>query len=207
MRSLLFALFAWGLLLSPSIAQSAVPPADSTTVFRFHESSEMTVYGDSNVRSWTMDVTQINGTVDLTTANEELPSIQKINVEVPVQKVVSEKDRLQRHAHEALKKEEHPTITFTSSDVQVAEAQADSFSVVAKGNLTIAGETRSIELTAKGIQQGDSSLTVAGRHELKLTTYDVERPSLMFGAIKVDDPVQIGFDVILTPRSQGTPSE
>lgn len=207
MRSFIAVLFALGFLFSPTPTQSAVPPTDSTASFTFRDDSEMTVYGGSNVRSWTMDVTQINGAVVLRAANGELPSIQKIDVEVPVQKVVSEKDRLQRHAHEALKKEEHPTITFTSSDVQVAEAQADSFSVVAKGNLTIAGETHPIALTAKGTQQADSTLTVVGRHGLKLSTYDVERPSLMFGAIKVDDPVEVGFEVVLVPRSQSAPSE
>lgn len=207
MRSFIVALFVWGLLLNPSTAQSTVPPADSTAAFQFLETSKMTVCGSSNVRDWTMDVKKVRGNVVIDTAEEGLPSIQKVNVEVAVQDMVSDKDRLQRHAHEALKKEEHPTITFASSDVQVAEAQADSFSVVAKGNLTIAGETRPVELTAKGTQQADDTLTVAGRHELKLSTYDVERPSLMFGAIKVDDPVEVGFEVVLAPRSQGNPSE
>jgi polyisoprenoid-binding protein YceI len=199
-------LLAGGLLASPSAADAA-PPADSVA-YRFdNESSTMTVYGSSNVRDWTMDVTRITGAVTLGAADGALPSIQTVEVEVPVQQMVSDKDRLQRHAHEALHKEEHPTISLTASDLQVAKAGADSFSVVANGDLTIKGNTRSVTLSAKGARQENGTITIRGEHRLKLSTFNVERPSLMFGAIKVTDPVRIGFDVVLTPKRQQTASE
>jgi polyisoprenoid-binding protein YceI len=120
---------------------------------------------------------------------------------VPVDSMVSDKDKLQRHAHEALKKEKHPSISFTASDITVATADADSFSVVANGDLTIAGNTHVVQLTAKAFQKSDGSVAVAGTHRLKLSTYDVERPSLFFGTIKVDDPIRLGFDVLLRPTA------
>lgn len=162
----------------------------------------MTVYGTSNVRDWDMTVTQINGSILLGDTEESLPSIEEIDVEVPVKHMVSDKDRLQRHAHEAVKKEEHPTISFASSDVNVASAEADSFSVVANGDLTIKGNTRSVTLSAKGVEQSDGTLRVSGEHRLELSTFEVERPSLMFGAIKVKDPIRVAFDVVLKPRSK-----
>lgn len=195
-------LLALGLVVPPTTPDPGVPPADSATYQFDNTESTMTVYGSSNVRDWTMDVTQINGSVTLGTADQELPAIQRIRVEIPIEQMVSEKDRLQRHAHEALHKEDYPTISFASSDVEVTQAEADSFSVVANGKMTIKGNTQSVELTAKGAQQSDGTLNVVGEHELELSTYDVERPSLMFGAIKVDDPIRIGFDVVLNPRSQ-----
>ncbi|MFB6232262.1 MAG: YceI family protein [Salinibacter sp.] len=199
---------AGGLLSFPGTAEPAPHPADSTTAYQFDNAkSSMTVYGTSNVRDWTMDVIQITGSVRVGAVNKRLPSIQKVRTEIPVRKLVSDKDRLQRHAHDALKKKKHPTISFTSSNIQVANAEADSFSVVADGDLTIAGETRSIELTATGTQQQDGTLVISGDHRLKLTTYDVERPSLLFGAIKVSDPVRIGFRVVLAPSSQESATE
>lgn len=164
----------------------------------------MTVFGDSNVREWTMDVTQINGSVTADASTEGLPSIHSVTVEVPVENMTSEKDRLQRHAHEALHKEDYPTITFSTSDVEVSSTPSDSFSVVANGDLTIKGKTNSVELTAKGIQNSDGTLAVNGEYGLKLSTYDVERPSLMFGAIKVDDPVRVGFEAVLRPSSESS---
>jgi polyisoprenoid-binding protein YceI len=204
MTRFLTAFLVWGLLALPASANPGPSPADSVTYQFDNEASTMTVYGTSNVRDWTMDVTQIDGSVALDTASDELPSIREIRVTVPVEHMVSEKDRLQRHAHEALEKEDYPTITFTASDVQVAAADADSFSVTANGDLTISGDTHAIELTAKGFQQEDGTLTVRGEQKLKLSTFDVERPSLMFGAIKVDDGIRIGFDVALAPSSGTT---
>lgn len=179
-----------------------IAPPDSAAYQFDNERSTMTLYGSSNVRDWSMDVRQINGRVVLGERTDGLPAIQTIRVEVSVRHLVSDKDRLQRHAHDALKKEEYPTIAFRSSDVQVAEAEADSFSVVANGALTIKGETRSVELAAKGTRTSDGALHVSGEHGLTLSTFNVERPSLMFGAIKVTDPVRIAFDVLLRPRSE-----
>lgn len=202
MRRSLAVLVVWGLLALPMLASPGAPPAD-TSAYQFdNENSTMTVYGTSNVRDWDMDVTQINGRVLLEDGEEKLPSIRKIQVNVPVEKMVSDKDRLQRHAHEALEKEEHATISFAASDVQVGQAEADSFSVVANGDLTIKGNTRSVTLSAKGTWQADGTLRVRGEHRLKLSTFEVERPSLMFGTIKVKDPVQVGFDVALTAPPQ-----
>jgi polyisoprenoid-binding protein YceI len=199
----LILMLAGGLLASPAAADPA-PPADSVAYQFDNENSTMTVYGSSNVRDWTMDVTQITGAVVLGATDESLPSIQSVRVEVPIEQMVSDKDRLQRHAHEALHKEEYPTISFSASDVEVAEAEADSFSVVANGELTIKGNTHAVTLSAKGAQQQDGAIHVRGEHRLELSTFDVERPSLMFGAIKVTDPVRIGFDVVLRPQSPTT---
>ena len=198
MRVFLALALTVGLLFSPATADPT--PADSAA-YAFDETSSMTVYGSSNVRDWTMDVTQIDGTVQLNDAQNGPPSIQSIDATVPVDSMVSDKDKLQRHAHEALKKEKHPSISFTASDITVATADADSFSVVANGDLTIAGNTHVVQLTAKAFQKSDGSVAVAGTHRLKLSTYDVERPSLFFGTIKVDDPIRLGFDVLLRPTA------
>jgi polyisoprenoid-binding protein YceI len=200
-------LLTLGLVVSPATADPVSPSADSATYQFQNAESTMTVFGSSNVRDWTMDVTQINGSVALGETSGAVPAIQSIQVEIPVQQMVSDKDRLQRHAHEALHKEDYPTISFAASDIEVTPAEADSFSVVASGKMTIKGNTHAVELTAKGAQQSDGTLNVVGEHELKLSTFDVERPSLMFGAIKVDDPIRIGFDVVLAPQSGAASTE
>jgi polyisoprenoid-binding protein YceI len=200
MTVLLALILAAGLLVSPAAADP-VPAVDSMAYGFDDTQSTMTIYGSSNVRDWTMDVTALDGTVMMTASEAAVPAIQSIDLTIPVQQIVSDKDKLQRHAHEALKKEDYPTISFTATDVQVAEASADSFAVTANGDLTIGGQTRAATITAKGAQTADGTVAVRGDHRLKLSTYDVERPSLFFGAIKVDDPVRLAFDVVLTPST------
>lgn len=178
---------------------TANAPADSTT-FQFHEETEMTVYGSSNVRDWTMDVESYQGEVVLEADEQDTPSIHSISVEVPVEALTASRGSMQDKAHKALKKEDHPTIQFVSDSVTVATAAADSFAVRANGDLTIAGETQTVTVRAKGASNGDDGFHVRGDHELELSTFNVERPSAMLGALRVSDGIRLGFDVVLRPE-------
>lgn len=198
MRLFIAILFAWGLLLSPNTPAPAHAPEDSVTL-GFSAESEMAVYGSSNVRDWDMDVETINGDVTFE-ENETVPSIQRLTVEVPVEGIVAGRSSMQEKAHKALKKEDYPTITFTSSDIEVSKSQENEFAVFANGELTIAGTTREVSLKAKGARQGDGSYVIEGEHDLKLSTFDVERPTAMFGALTVADEIRLAFDVTLVSK-------
>lgn len=200
MRLFLAIFFVWGTLISPETPDRAVTPADSTT-FQFHEESEMTVHGSSNVRDWDMDVETIEGDI-LFSEDATVPTIEQINVEVPVEGIVASRSSMQEKAHKALKKEDYPAISFSASDVNVSKSQGGDFAVFANGDLTIAGNTQPAELQAKGVRQEDGSYAVEGEYELKLSTFDVERPSAMLGTLTVSDEIRLSFDVVLSPRSE-----
>ncbi len=157
----------------------------------------MTVHGSSNVRDWTMDVESFSGQADFSPVESGSPAIHSISVEVPVEALVANRSSMQEKAHKALKKEEYPTVQFRSDSVTVATAEADSFAVIANGDLTIAGETRTVTLRAKGASQGDNGYHVRGEHELKLSEFNVERPSALLGALTVSDGIRLTFDVML----------
>ncbi len=193
--SFLFALI--GLLFAGvAPAASATAPTDTTT-FQLHEESEMIVHGSSNVRDWTMDVESFSGQADFSPAESGSPAIHSISVEVPVEALVANRSSMQEKAHKALKKEDYPTVQFRSDSVTVATAEADSFAVIANGDLSIAGETRTVTLRAKGASQGDNGYHVRGEHELKLSEFNVERPSALLGALTVSDGIRLTFDVML----------
>lgn len=198
MRLFIAVLFAWGFLLSPHTPAPAHAPADSVAL-QFGAESEMTVYGSSNVRDWDMDVETINGDVTFE-ENETVPSIENVTVEVPVEGIVAGRSSMQEKAHKALKKKDYPTITFTSSDIEVSKSQENKFAVFANGELTIAGTTHDVTLKARGARQEDGSYAIEGEHNLKLSTFDVERPTAMFGALTVADEVQLDFDVTLVSK-------
>jgi polyisoprenoid-binding protein YceI len=203
MRRIFTVVLLFSISVSPLWADPEPPSADSVA-YQFVDASEMTVYGSSNVRDWTMDVQTIDGRAVLDSTAKARPAIRSVRVEVPVRAIVADRSSMQEKAHKALKKSEHPIVTFAASDVAVAEAASDSFAVTATGDLTIAGETRTAEVTANGVQQKDGSLTLAGEYALKLSTFDVERPSALFGALTVDDEIRLGFDVVLRPAPRTT---
>ena len=160
----------------------------------------MTVHGSSNVRDWTMDVESFKGQVEFSPAERGSPAIHSLSVEVPVEALVANRSSMQEKAHKALKKEDYPTVQFRSDSVVVATAAADSFAVIANGDLTIAGEARTVTLRAKGASQGDDEYHVRGEHELELSTFNVERPSALMGALTVSDGIRLTFDAVLQPR-------
>jgi polyisoprenoid-binding protein YceI len=196
--SFLFALI--GLVLSGTAPGAFATAPTDTTTFQLHDESAMTVHGSSNVRDWTMDVESFDGQVVFNTETRGTPSIYSLAVEAPVEALVADRSSMQEKAHKALKKEEYPTVQFRSDSVTVATAAADSFLVIANGDLTIAGETRAVTLRAKGASRGDDGYHVRGEHELKLSTFNVERPSALLGALTVSDGIRLTFDVVLQPQ-------
>ena len=187
--------------MGPDVRRAHAAPADSVTV-EVGEDGEMVVNGSSNVRAWSMEVESFRGTVVLEEEGGAVPSIQSIDVTVPVEELVADRSSMQDKAHKALKKKEHPEITFAAAEVTTSESQGGSFDVSATGDLTIAGETKPVELNATAARQDNGTYAVEGEHNLKLSTFDVERPSAMFGALKVTDEIEVEFDVVLPSPSE-----
>jgi len=196
---LLLSLLFWSLFPSYAAAQAG-SPADSSVTLQFTEGSELVVEGSSNVRAWTMDVAGFEGEARAEAADGALPSLQRIEVTVPVEALRSDRSSMQEKAHKALKKEEHPDISFEASDIDVSRAQGESFGIFATGELTIAGTTRSVEVQGTGSRQADGSYRIQGDHEISLSNFDVEPPSALLGTLTVDDEVRVDFDVTVAPE-------
>jgi hypothetical protein len=62
--------------------------------------------------------------------------------------------------------------------------------------LTLGGVQKAISIPAEGKTEG-VALRVTGAVEVIMTDYDLTPPSLMFGRIKVRDPVTVNFDLLL----------
>jgi len=195
---LLLSLLFWPLGAQQAAAQSG-SAADSSVALHFTSDSELVVEGSSNVRAWSMNVTSADGTVLVGDAGVKVPSINRVEVAVAVEDLVSDRSSMQEKAHKALKKTDHPEITFVSDDVTVGRAQGDTFGVFANGDLTIAGKTRSVEVQAKAFQESDGSYRIRGDHGIAMSDFNVERPSALLGTLTVDDAVRLEFDVTIAP--------
>lgn len=189
------ALGSWTTLPPPSPAQTT-----PSATLRIHKDSEMTVHGTSNVHDWTMDVEAIDGEIDLRAAEDGgAPRIERLKVEVPVESIVSDKSRQNRKTYEALKSNRYPTIYFNASEVEVTPENG-SFAVVARGELIIAGTRRAARVEATGTPLEDGAYRFKGEHTLRLSDFEVERPSAMLGTVRVGDEIRLTFDVTLQPE-------
>jgi polyisoprenoid-binding protein YceI len=63
-----------------------------------------------------------------------------------------------------------------------------------RGNLTISGVTKQVQLTFKATVDG-TKVTLTGETELKMTTYNVEPPTALLGTVKTGDALTIKYKV------------
>jgi polyisoprenoid-binding protein YceI len=94
----------------------------------------------------------------------------------------------------ALKADKNPAITWKLSSYRV-----DGTAVVMEGTLTIAGKENPIELRGNGAAD-NGTITLKGTKLLKMTDFGVKPPSLMFGTMKVGNPVTVSFDLVLNQQ-------
>lgn len=221
MRFFLALFFAWGVLAGTG---PEAPDSSSTTSalemapYQFAQGSEMTIHGSSNVRDWRMEVAEVNGEVDLEPSEEGAPTINSVSLEIPVEQIVADRGSMEDKAHKALKKNAYPIIYFQSSDVEVspgegARAQAGeesssearvsegtAFTATATGEMILAGERRTVEITATGTRLEDGRYRLEGEHEMTMSEFNVDPPTAMLGTLRVTDEVRLTFNAILAPK-------
>jgi polyisoprenoid-binding protein YceI len=95
------------------------------------------------------------------------------------------------HAMEAVESRKYPKVTFASESIKPA---GDGYDIA--GNLTFHGKTRpvSFHVTPKTTPE---RIEIAGTFAVKLSDFDVERPSLMF--VKCEDKLTLRFDLFAKP--------
>ena len=96
----------------------------------------------------------------------------------------------------ALKATTHPHVSFTQTEAIHLESKNDGITVVnATGSLNIAGVEKevTIELTAT---TKESQLVFTGKYPMKMSDFDIEPPTAMFGQIETKDDITIEFELI-----------
>ena len=92
------------------------------------------------------------------------------------------------HAMEVLDALSFPTVSFQSNNITTSSNQLQ-----VTGDLTFHGVTKTISFPAKATTSG-SKLTVLGNANVSLTSFLIERPSLLM--IPVQDTLRISFTMV-----------
>ena len=168
------------------------------STFVLADSSTMSITGTSTLHDWESRVTEFSANIKANIASET-PSFQEFSLTVPVKSIKSEKSKMEKKTYEALKEKDHPNITFDLLNVTSVEDDT----VTAAGNLTIAGTTKPITIKAAYTTPNETkqNLQLKGAYSLKMTNYNVEPPSVMFGTIKSGDEITIQYNFYLTSNN------
>jgi hypothetical protein len=169
------------------------------------DASSMHVEGTSTLHDWSCPVGAMEGSFQIdtsSTASAPISGIRRAHMSVPVEQIDCDNGTMNDKLREALQVNAYPTVIYTleSAELQpLPDSTARWFKMQTTGELIVAGARNQIDMTVKGQRLGDGRLRFVGQKALKLSAFDVERPSAMLGAIKTGDEVTVHFDVAAAP--------
>jgi polyisoprenoid-binding protein YceI len=110
----------------------------------------------------------------------------------------SEGSLMDKYMYEAMKADQYSTITFQMTQCSVIGSTSDGSELLVKGNLTIAGVTKAIEMKVTGHKLANNEIRFDGNKPIKMTEYGIKPPVVM--GMKVGDEVTIKWDLVFAPN-------
>jgi polyisoprenoid-binding protein YceI len=155
----------------------------------------ITIAGTSTMHDWTMTSKQATAQAQLEVdANGQLSKVNSILVTIPAESLKSGKGAMDKNAYNALKTDKNKDLKF-----QLTAATVNGNNIAAQGTLTIAGSSKPIELSVTGKPEANG-IRFQGSKKIKMTEFNVEPPSFMFGSVKTGDEITITFDITLSNK-------
>ncbi|SDL64483.1 YceI-like domain-containing protein [Daejeonella rubra] len=168
-------------------------------LYTYH-SGVIEVSGFTNNYNWKMKTDSVDCRAQLTMINRQLKAINSLSFTVPVKKLSSPNTYMDRIAHRTLKSYPFDKIYFHYVKSEISPwDDKDQYLIKASGNLTVAGVTHSIKMDLIATVINDGTITFAGTHKLKLSTYQVTPKKSLMGTLKTSDDVTVNFVVGVKP--------
>ncbi len=160
------------------------------------ESSMVVVKGGSTLHDWEAKASNF-GVKPASLSFTEGSQIDNLYFFVEVESMDGGRGAvMNKKINKAFNSEEHPLIEFTlKTPVKIGDVATDgSMEMTATGSLKMAGVTKDIEVEVKGIPK-EGGLLLTGSEDMKMSDFDIEQPSAMFGQIVCDDEVTVIFEL------------
>lgn len=205
--------------LAPGSAPAAEPaaPAEQWPV-TLGAGSELSIDGTSTLHPWTTRTDSVGfvfhvapGTARPADARGlatlvRTQAVHGASVDVAVHKLRSKESKLDKNLWKAMRNDEFPNVHFELASYTLGAAHAgDTLSIRAQGTLTICGKEQKLELEALA-HAGAGGLWLVGSKELLMSDYGIRPPTMMMGALRVGDRVQVHYRLLLVPGIAGVPA-
>ncbi len=174
MKTLLISLLFSGIIVGDAI--DVIP-----------EKSKVVVLGTSSLHDW-------ESVVESYTINGNIEATQITNLEAlfNVESIKSGKSIMDSKAQDALEAEKYPNIIFKAAKLNIAGGK-----VTGQGTLTIAGKSKPMQFVATSKQNSNGDMMVKGSTKIKMTEFDIEPPTAMFGTLTTGDEVTVDYEILL----------
>jgi polyisoprenoid-binding protein YceI len=166
------------------------------------------IQGDSTLHLWRSTATELSLT--FTTAKDAPASlaeaikaskVEAFQVSIPLAGMRSGETGLDKNMRKAMHASKHPDIAYALGKYDLAKGSDGALSAKTTGSLTISGTTKEVPMDVT-FRFGPKGVELAGSYTLNMTDFGIKPPTLMFGAIKVKDPVTVNFDLFVNPDAK-----
>lgn len=158
--------------------------------------SSIEISGTSTLSNWVVKSSQVSGemTFDAGLKRNGPEVIKSARVVVDVSSIKSEKgETMDNKMYGALKHDSYPQIAFVLTNPLDLPKGASKLS--ASGNVNLAGVTKPLIFDLE-VRREKDAFRFQGRKTLKLSDFDIEPPTAMFGQIETGDEIVVSLDLL-----------
>jgi polyisoprenoid-binding protein YceI len=203
-----------------ALLASALTSLNADTIrYDARPGSKLKIDGTSTVHDWTVESSIIGGfmefdsnfPLDPAQASPELKVTPKVEVRIPVRSIKSGKSLMDEIMHDAMLVKDHSQITYVLKEMKLKDPNRKPGSPLefdTKGDLTVAGKTKAIDMVVAFQPADGGKLKVVGSKDLKMTDFGISPPSpkVALGFIKTADEVKITFEWMTAKSEKKTAS-
>ena len=180
----------------------AATPNTAGTGLLLQPESRLWVDGTSTVRAFTCGTTTFTAKIESEAPQSVAAlmlgqkAVKTVVADFPTEALDCKNGTMNEHMRKAIKAQDNPTIEFrlASYDVLTENGQIKG---QLRGTLQMGGVEKPVVIDAAGTRTADGQLRVTGTTKLRMTEWGLKPPTLMFGTMKVNENVQVGFDLLL----------
>ena len=160
-----------------------------------NSASKVVVAGTSNIHDWEMTGNDFQGILKAELADGQLVKIDQLHFAVVAESLKSGKGGMDKNTYKALKTDDNKRITYQLQKVNNIDCVSNSScKVTTTGYLTIAGTKKQVEVVFDAKVAGDK-IVLTGEKKIKMTDFQVDPPTAMFGTITTGDEVNVKFNI------------
>ncbi len=155
----------------------------------------VTIKGTSNLHNWSEKVENVSGDGAVSWNSDGTFDLTSVHIKMNVHSIKSDKGSIMNNnTYKALKADEHPEIIFTlTSPIKGVILKSNERKLSAKGNLSIAGVTKAVDIEVIVFISEKSKLSFEGAKTIKMTDYGINPPTALLGTLKTGNEIVIDF--------------
>lgn len=174
--------------------------AYAQTFKEIKKESHVIVKGTSSMHDWEMDMKEYTCVINIEKNGTSI-AINKASFSGESESLTSGNSIMDNKTHDALKSEQHPKLSFKIDQSYIIETVEENFNGTVNGTLQLAGVSKNVSIAFSGKKITDDIIQISGSKALRMSDFNIDPPTAMFGALKTGNEIQIEFLITLKSNS------